>query len=84
MTPDRILIRGGTLIDGNGGAPVPDGALLVEGERIRAVGPRSDVERTLRADEAFRVDDGPGHEIPGEEPRAVRIDALPFRGPYRH
>jgi imidazolonepropionase-like amidohydrolase len=63
MTADRILIRGGTLIDGNGGAPVPDGALLVEGERIRAVGPRSDVERILRADEALRVVEAAGKTV---------------------
>jgi imidazolonepropionase-like amidohydrolase len=29
---------GGTLIDGNGGAPIPNSVILVEGERITAVG----------------------------------------------
>ena len=32
------LIHNGTLIDGNGGAPVADGAVLVEDHVIRAVG----------------------------------------------
>jgi len=32
------LIRNGTLIDGNGGAPLPNAAVLVEDSRIRAVG----------------------------------------------
>ena len=32
------LIRNGTLIDGNGGAPLRDAAVLLEGNRIRAVG----------------------------------------------
>jgi imidazolonepropionase-like amidohydrolase len=47
MAAPKILIRGGTLIDGNGGPPLGDGALLIAGERIRAVGPRRDVERGL-------------------------------------
>ncbi len=38
-----IAIVGGTLIDGNGGLPRPDVTVLVRGQRIAAVGPRSDV-----------------------------------------
>ena len=37
----RIAIVGGTLIDGNGGAPIDDAVILIEGARIGAVGPRS-------------------------------------------
>ena len=37
---DRILvIRNGTLIDGSGRPPVPNDALVVEGNRIRSIGP---------------------------------------------
>jgi imidazolonepropionase-like amidohydrolase len=35
------LIRNGTLIDGNGGSPLPNAGVLVEDHRIRAVGPAS-------------------------------------------
>jgi len=37
------LIYNGTLIDGNGNAPVKDGAVLIEGNKIRAVGPKADI-----------------------------------------
>ena len=33
-----IVIQGGTLIDGNGGAPVPNSVVVIEGDRITAVG----------------------------------------------
>jgi len=36
-------ITGGTLIDGNGGAPVADAVLIVEDGRIKAAGPRGSV-----------------------------------------
>lgn len=38
-----IAITGATLIDGTGGAPVPDAVVLVRGERILAVGTRASV-----------------------------------------
>ena len=38
-----IAIVGATLIDGNGGAPVPDATVVVRGTRIAAVGPRTTV-----------------------------------------
>jgi imidazolonepropionase-like amidohydrolase len=34
----HILIKNGTLIDGNGGVPVPNPGILIGGERIAAVG----------------------------------------------
>jgi imidazolonepropionase-like amidohydrolase len=37
-TPARVAIRAGRLIDGLGGAPITDAVILVEGERITAVG----------------------------------------------
>jgi imidazolonepropionase-like amidohydrolase len=36
-----LAIVGATLIDGNGGPPVPNAVVLVEADRIRAVGPRA-------------------------------------------
>ena len=36
--PAALAIEGGTLIDGNGGAPVADSVILVQGNRITAVG----------------------------------------------
>ena len=38
-----VVIQGGTLIDGNGGAPVPDSVIVIQGNRIGAVGPRGQV-----------------------------------------
>lgn len=35
------ILAGGTLIDGTGAAPVPDAAVVVDGDRITAAGPRS-------------------------------------------
>lgn len=35
----RTVLRGATLIDGSGRAPMPDSAILIEGERIRWAGP---------------------------------------------
>jgi imidazolonepropionase-like amidohydrolase len=37
------VLSGATLIDGTGAAPVPDAALVVDGERIVAIGPRAAV-----------------------------------------
>jgi len=37
------VIHGGWLVDGRGGAPVPNSTVVVEGERITAVGPSADV-----------------------------------------
>lgn len=33
-----LVIQGGTLIDGNGGAPVPNSVIVIQGNRISAVG----------------------------------------------
>ena len=40
---NRTAIVGGTVIDGNGGAPMADAVVLMDGARITAVGPRSAV-----------------------------------------
>jgi len=39
----RTAVVGGTVIDGNGGAPIADAIVLIDGARITAVGPRSAV-----------------------------------------
>ena len=58
----HTLIHNGTLIDGTGRTPVPDGALLLEDNIIRAVGPASAV--TAPAD-AVRIDARGGTILPG-------------------
>ncbi|HXI30043.1 MAG TPA: amidohydrolase family protein [Vicinamibacterales bacterium] len=42
--PARTALVGGTVIDGNGGAPVRDAVVLIDGTRIAAVGPRGSVQ----------------------------------------
>ena len=39
-----MVIQGGTLIDGLGGAPVPNSVVVIEGDRIAAVGPAGQVD----------------------------------------
>jgi len=39
-----LVIQGGTLIDGNGGAPVPNSVIVIEGDRIAAVGRQGQVQ----------------------------------------
>jgi imidazolonepropionase-like amidohydrolase len=46
--PALVAIRAGRLIDGSGGAPVSNAIVLVEGERIRAVGSGLDVPAGAR------------------------------------
>ena len=43
LSPARrgaLVISGATLIDGKGGPPIPDAVVVIEGDRITAVGPR--------------------------------------------
>ncbi len=58
----QTLIHNGTLIDGTGRTPVADGAVLVEGGRIVAVGARGQV--SPRPD-AARIDANGGWILPG-------------------
>lgn len=57
------LIRNGALIDGNGGNPLPDAAVLIEGNRIRYAGPARSVP--LPAAGAEEIDAGGGYILPG-------------------
>ena len=38
-TSGALAVRGATLIDGTGRAPLPDATVVIEGERLVAVGP---------------------------------------------
>lgn len=58
-----ILIRNGTLIDGSGGAPLPNAAVLVEDDRIRAAGPANSL--ALPNANIAHVDAGGGFILPG-------------------
>ena len=39
-----LAVTGATIIDGTGAEPIPNGVVLLEGERIRAVGPASSID----------------------------------------
>src|SRR5690349_11665266 len=39
-----LVIQGGTLIDGNGGAPVPNAVIVIQGNRITGVGRAGQVQ----------------------------------------
>ena len=51
-----LAIVGGTIIDGNGGPPILNGTIVIEGNRITAVGPSASVE----VPEGASVIDGSG------------------------
>ena len=53
---------GGTIIDGNGGAPIANGVILTEGAKIKAVGPASKVRIP---DGAERIDVSGKYLVPG-------------------
>src|SRR5688572_20904752 len=43
QAPSMLVIEGGTLIDGNGGNPVPDSLIIIQGNRITNVSRRGQV-----------------------------------------
>ncbi len=57
------LIRSGTLIDGNGGIPLPNAAVLIEDNHIRAVGPANSI--SLPNADVTQIDAGGGFILPG-------------------
>ncbi len=59
----HTLVRNGTLIDGNGGAPVPHAAVLIQDNRIRAAGPADSIG--LPNAERVEVDARGGFILPG-------------------
>ncbi|RMG88922.1 MAG: amidohydrolase family protein [Chloroflexi bacterium] len=58
-----ILIENGTLIDGNGGDPIPNAAVLIEGRYIRQV--YTGGARQLPDGDITRIDAGGGFILPG-------------------
>lgn len=59
----HLLIRNGTLIDGNGGRPIPQAAVLIKDNRIRAVGPADSLP--LPDDDITYLDAAGGTILPG-------------------
>jgi imidazolonepropionase-like amidohydrolase len=59
----RTVIRNGQLIDGNGGPPVRDGALLIESGRIAFAGPATQLPPVLP--DATAIDANGGTILPG-------------------
>jgi imidazolonepropionase-like amidohydrolase len=57
-----LVIRNGTIIDGTGAEPIPDGIVIVEGERIVAVGRDADI---AVPSEAQVIDAEGGTILPG-------------------
>src|SRR3990172_6778011 len=56
--PAALVIEGGTLIDGNGGAPIPDSVIVIQGNKITSVSHRGQGSypanaRVIRADGKF-------------------------------
>lgn len=80
------LIRNGTLIDGHGGEPLADAAVLIEDNRVLAVGPRRNI--TLPSANLIEIDAQGGFIMPGfidthvhlmlEEVDLMRMMTSPF------
>ncbi len=61
VSAETTAIIGGTVIDGNGGAPLQDGVIVIDGERIVSVGRRG----TAIPAKARRIDAKGKYIIPG-------------------
>jgi hypothetical protein len=58
--PAALVIEGGTLIDGNGGTPLPNSAIIIQGNKITAVGRKGQAtyppnSQIIKADGKFIV-----------------------------
>ncbi len=61
------VVHNGTLIDGNGGEPVRDAAVLIEGNHIRTIGPAASL---MSSDsEITRIDAGGAISCPASSTR---------------
>lgn len=71
----RALV-GGRIIDGNGGPPIPDGTVVLDGGRIVAIGPRD----TVSVPEGTETVDVSGRTlIPGMFDLHVHLGGTPYR-----
>jgi imidazolonepropionase-like amidohydrolase len=80
----RLLIEADQLIDGTGAQPIAGGAVLVEGERILAVGRRADIGRPEGAEV---VTAGPGSTVmPGLADVHVHLaySGIPNKAAFRN
>ena len=60
QAPDAVtVIVGATVIDGNGGPPLPDATIVIQGKRIAEIGPQASVRVPPNA----RVLDGAGKYV---------------------
>jgi imidazolonepropionase-like amidohydrolase len=74
------IIHGFTLIDGRGGAPVPDAALAIRGHTIVEVGTRADLQSQWANDpNVISVDLGGGYVVPGLIDSHVHMSSVPNR-----
>jgi len=60
QAPAALVIEGGTLIDGNGGTPLPNSVIIIEGNRISTVGRKGQANypansQVIKADGKFIV-----------------------------
>ena len=77
---ERLAIVGATIVDGNGGAPIASGTIIIDGERIGAVG-RSDTAVPSDA----RVIDGSGKFVtPGFIDTNVHLSLYGGHTPERY
>ena len=70
---EPIALVGGQIVDGNGGVPINDGVLVMEGEKIVAVGPEADV---VIPDDARVIDTNGMTVMPGLIDIHVHFDIL--------
>lgn len=53
--PQALVIQGGTLIDGNGGAPLLNSAIVIQGNQVTAAGAVTLDENSLRRAGRFDI-----------------------------
>ena len=81
VAQETIAVVGATIVDGNGGDPIENGVILIEGERIAAVGPSSSV----RAPAGARIVDASGKFVtPGFIDTNVHLSLYGGHTPERY
>ena len=78
---ERLAIVGATIIDGNGGAPITNGTILIDGDRITAVGSRSD---TAVPSDARVIDGSSKFVTPGFIATNVHLSLYGGHSPERY